>query len=292
MGPDATSLEDTKGRIERLVAADKLEAALSELSDRLTSADAGLRAELIQHQGTLSRTTRDRRRGLIETATAERARNRVSYALLEILRTWSHELEINPTTPTDGDPPANHAPTVFISYSRTDLAVAERIGSALESRGIRVRIDSKDMRPAEDIESFIRRVIDETDLVLSLVSERSLLSPWVGMESVHTLYDEALRGGRKLIICYLDESFLDIGFRLAATRQIDARIAEIDALLPAHAQQHIDTSDLNRQKSRLFDLRNNLGRILDRLRNSLCLDVREPMWDRNLPRIIAAIEER
>jgi hypothetical protein len=284
-------LEDIRKKIERLVATDKLEAALSELSDLLANADADLRSELIQHEGTLSRATRDRRRGLIETAQAEQTRNRVGYALLEILLAWSRDQTPDPVPPADDDPPTKNTPTVFISYSRTDVAVAERIKSALESRGIRVRIDSKDIRPGEDIESFIRRVIGETEVVLSLVSERSLLSPWVGMESFHTLYDEALRGGRKLISCYLDESFLDIGFRLAATRQIDAKIAEIDALLPTYAQQHMDTSDLNRQKSRLFDLRNNLGRILDRLRNSLCLDLREPMWDRSLPQLIAAIEE-
>ena len=37
----------------------------------------------------------------------------------------------------------------------------------------------------------------------------------------------------------------------------------------------IDPVDLNQEKSRLYDLRNNLGSILANLKGSLCLNLRE-----------------
>jgi hypothetical protein len=54
--------------------------------------------------------------------------------------------------------------------------------------------------------------------------------------------------------------------------------------------QKIDTNDLNSQKSRLFKLRNNLGDILLRLRESLCIDVREDKFDENVSKIVSAIK--
>ncbi len=287
-------MEDAHQQIEKLIAADKVEAALSEFRDALAGSDAEIVQELIQHQAALAKVTKERRRGLIDVSREEQTRNRVRYALLDLLGEWFAGEQSEPLPPAGLAVHRTSAsvPTVFISYSHADLGVVGRISAALESEGIRVCIDSKNIRPGEDVEAFILRVVAESDVVLSIVSGNSLLSPWVGMESVLSLYGEALNGGHKLIAGYLDETFLDIGFRVTATEQIDAKIGEIDALFPVYIEKHLDTSDLNRQKSRLFELRNNLGKVLERLRNSLVLDLREPMWAESLPRLLSAIKAR
>src|SRR5262249_3654386 len=81
------------------------------------------------------------------------------------------------------------------------------------------------------------------------------------------------------------------GFRLTATEQIDAKIHEIEELIPRYMEKKLDTSDLNSEKSRLYKLRNNLGDILQKLKDSLTLDIRESEFERSLARIVKSIEE-
>ena len=64
---------------------------------------------------------------------------------------------------------------------------------------------------------------------------------------------------------------------------------EIDKLIPKYIKKRIDTNDLNNQKTRLFQLRNNLGDILLRLKESLCLDIRENKFEESVSKIVSTI---
>lgn len=119
-----------------MIASDKLEAALAQLRDRLTVSDADLRQDLIQHQAVLARATKDRRCGLIDASQKEQTRNRVRYAVLELLREWSGEQRVarepkpieDPPIEPESDRPAGPVPTVFISSTRLGMG---RYGSGL-----------------------------------------------------------------------------------------------------------------------------------------------------------------
>jgi hypothetical protein len=178
---------------------------------------------------------------------------------------------------------------VFVSYSSHDREVAERVRRFLADRGIRVEIDSQAIAPGENIESFIRRSVRDADITLSVVSEHSLRSDWVAMESVYAFYFEAQVERKKYIACYLDDRFLDLDFRLMATCDIDKSIAEIDVLIPEYNARKIDTVDLNQRKSRLYTLRNHLGDILGRLRGTLCLDIRDDRFSASMERVAQEI---
>jgi hypothetical protein len=179
------------------------------------------------------------------------------------------------------------AKKVFISYNHEDRLVADKLKSALEGEGISVTIDNVAMRAGASIQEFIENSV----LALSVVSNRSLLSAWVALESITAFYSEKIRGDKRFIACYLDDDFFDTDFRLKATEQIDAKIKDIDDIIPKYIEQKIDTNDLNSQKSRLYKLRNDLGDILQKLKDSLTLDIREPQFDKSLARIIKSIEE-
>jgi len=183
------------------------------------------------------------------------------------------------------------AKKVFISYNHEDGEVADKLKAALEKRDILVIIDSVAMRAGGSIQEFIESSIRDADVTLSIVSNRSLLSAWVAMESVTAFYSEKLRGDKKFIACYIDDDFFRSDYRIKATRQIDSKIEEIDTQIPEYVALKIDPIDLNSEKSRLHDLRNNLGHILLNLKESLTLDIREPEFDRSLARIIKSIEE-
>src|SRR5262245_10561273 len=183
------------------------------------------------------------------------------------------------------------AKKVFISYNHEDRLVADKLRSALEGEGISVTIDNDAMRAGASIQEFIESSIRNSDLTLSIVSKRSLLSAWVALESITVLYSEKLRGDKRFIVCYLDDDFFETDFRLKAIKQIDAEIKDINDRILEYIELKIDTNDLDGQKSRLYELRNNLGNILKKLKDSLTLDIRESEFDRSLARIIKSIEE-
>lgn len=185
-----------------------------------------------------------------------------------------------------------NAKKVFISYNHEDSLVAEKLKSALEEKGIAVTIDSEAMAAGASIQQFIESAVRDADVTLSIVSKRSLLSAWVAMESITAFYGEKLQSNKKFIACYIDDDFFKPTFRLKATEeQIDPKIAELEELISKYGKMKLDASDLKSQLSRLYKLRNELGDILLKLTESLTLDIREPVFDRSLARIVKAIEE-
>jgi WD40 repeat protein/Tfp pilus assembly protein PilF len=66
---------------------------------------------------------------------------------------------------------------VFISYSRKDVAFAQRIVSALEVRGVAPKIDTRDLPKLEDWRRELLNFIREADAVIFIVSTNSISSP-------------------------------------------------------------------------------------------------------------------
>ena len=173
-----------------------------------------------------------------------------------------------------------------------DGKVANKLKEALEKNHIHVHIDKAVMQAGANIREFIQSSICDTDVTLSIVSNRSLLSAWVALESINTFYHETFAGNKKFIACYIDDDFFKDDFRINTTRQIDDKIEEINKLILQHNAAMINTDDPNGQKDRLFDLRNNFGKILERLRDSLCMDIREDTFDESVTTIVNTIRGR
>ncbi len=265
--------------IRNLVAADKLEQALQALSGYLGDKDVDLSNELIALQANLTKSKKTSRRHLITQEEEDRSRAKIRFAILDLLQEVEKIQEESKSS------------MVFISYNHEDSDIARKLREALKEHGIDVWIDSETMQPGEDIKSFIERSILATDVTLSVVSNKSLLSAWVAMETIDTFYHGKFKEDKRFIACYIDDDFFKAQFRLEATQKIDAKIAEIDQLIPQYIEQKIDTNDLNSEKSRLFELRNNLGTILMRLKGSLSLDVREDQFEQSLKRLVNTLRE-
>lgn len=275
-----------RDRITQLIKEDKLEKAIEELLPAVSGKDEDQANDLIKFQADLAKNKKESRRGLITHEEENKTRARIYYAILEMLN------EVAPSSAAPNSAEGKtiaDSPTVFISYNHADSEVADRLKAELEKNGIVVRIDRAVMEAGASIQEFIESSIRETDVTLSVVSNHSLLSAWVALESIDTFYHETSTGKKKFIACYIDDDFFRTDFRLNATKQIDQRIEEIDKLIPEYNAQKIDTNDLNSQKSRLYKLRNNLGDILLRLRESLCVDIREDKFKDSFVKIVNAI---
>ena len=183
---------------------------------------------------------------------------------------------------------ANIYKKVFISYNHDDREIAKKLEDALRIRDIEITIDQA-MKPGQDIRDFILKSIRKTDVTLSLVSNKSLLSAWVALESIYTFYHERFDDDKLFIACYIDDDFFESGFQARATDQINKQITDVETAIDDLRKRNQDSVALDDKKTRLYDLRHNLGKILKRLNNSLTLDIRDEKFDESVERIIDAI---
>jgi formylglycine-generating enzyme required for sulfatase activity len=175
---------------------------------------------------------------------------------------------------------------VFVSYNHEDSQVAVRVVAFLRKHNIEVTIDSAAMPPGGDIQGFIERSIRDTDVTLSIVSNKSLASGWVALESVTTFWFEKFERNKRFIPCYLDKDLFEDDYSNRVLPQINERLAQLDAQIEADKEKGGDPQHLQSQRTRLFELKKNLGKILLRLRDSLTLDIREEAFEPSLTRIV------
>ncbi|HEX5026947.1 MAG TPA: toll/interleukin-1 receptor domain-containing protein [Agriterribacter sp.] len=180
---------------------------------------------------------------------------------------------------------------VFISYAHADKAIAHQLKQKLEKEDLQVLIDTNNMPGGYDIKKFIEECVRTSKVTLSVVSSASLTSGWVCMETINTFYLEKFLPGKKFIACYIDEDFFSPGFTSAAVQQFDEQLDELKVLIEKHNILGIDTRDLNENKTRLLSVRNNLDEIIMRLRNSLCINIRNSNLDHNFELIVKSIRQ-
>ena len=272
-------------QIDALIAADRLHDAVTCLLRAIPARAASLRDEALALQAELTRRDRQRRRGEVSSDDDSVARTRLAFRVLEINRAAPEECVDATVAPAATVSPA----PVFISYCHVDAEPAQALCAALDASGLPVLIDREAMRAGQSIPDFVRGAIRASRATVCVVSEASLLSGWVAQETMLALLAEGLWERRRFIACYIDERFLEIGFRLAATKLIDMRLDALQALRAEHAARRIDSDDLDAEHSRLFVLRHELGRVLHRLRNSLCLDLRPLQREATLARLVEAL---
>jgi hypothetical protein len=71
---------------------------------------------------------------------------------------------------------------VFLSYATGDRAVAEKIATALTRAGLRVWFDTWELASGDSIAERIEQAVSSSDLLLVLLSRRSVESQWVQKE--------------------------------------------------------------------------------------------------------------
>src|SRR5215472_5244726 len=73
-------------------------------------------------------------------------------------------------------------PTVFLSHSHIDKRVARRIVRRFAAHGMRVWIDERELRVGSTLTGSIRGQIQQSDVLLVIISKDSALSKWVELE--------------------------------------------------------------------------------------------------------------
>lgn len=178
--------------------------------------------------------------------------------------------------------------SVFISYNHADGNTTDIIKQKLEAEKIQVILDSDTMLAGTDINDFITSSIKNTNATVSIVSNNSLTSGWVSIETVNTIFFKKFFADKKFIPCYTDKTFLDNEFFVDDTQKlIDNKIEDLKKRIQ---QRQGDSSDLDDLKKRLIELRQNLPGTINYLSNNFCLDFTPTKLEANFPALIKAIK--
>lgn len=230
---------------------------------------------------------RDMRNGLVTPDYAARVRAQISAAMLDLAQKIPDDAPEAANPGTSGESATGGAkgkPKVFISYNHKDAEVANRMRDFLKDKNVEVTIDSEAMRAGEDIKSFIERSIRDTDVTLSLVSTNSLLSAWVGMETLNTLVGEGI-SDKKFIPVSIQSDFFDPSFVTTAIDSIDQRLEEIKEQMMKRIAADIGIEDLQNDRTRYKRLKNELPSIVGTLKERLTLDISGDKFDSGMERV-------
>jgi hypothetical protein len=94
---------------------------------------------------------------------------------------------------------------------------------------------------------------------------------------------------KKFIACFITDDFFKRDFTDQALDHVDAEVKEIQALITARMEKNRSIRDLQNELTRMTELRNNMDEIIRRLRESLCIDIRDEKLESNFNKITEAV---
>ena len=132
-----------------------------------------------------------------------------------------------------------HTPQVFISYHRSNLAVAERVRGHLAAHGVRTWMDRYDIPVGAYWPDEIDRGLVESGFVLGLLSPDSVES-----RNVKNEWDWALQNGKQLVLlktrpCVIPHRYVSVNFIEADEGRFDQALREL-VRLPGLTAAHVD----------------------------------------------------
>lgn len=275
---------DKKAQIQELIALGNTEKAL-ELLGQLTS-------DAVLLQNRYNSTKKQYNMGMIDFSEWSRAQTQINFAALEIMNALKENSPNQPghaanNQPADQQPAP--APKVFVSYSHKDKAVVDKIVAHLKANQIEVLIDRELLKAGKAIQPFIEQSIKNSQFVLSIVSANSLKSGWVSKESLATHYAEWL-DEKYFLPARLDDRFFDPLFQVEAAESIHNEIKSLKDAIKRLDKVGGDPRDLQSDIAQLTDLKNNLPKVVRKLKETVSVDLKEDNFAEGLNQIVHTIK--
>jgi|GEM_PF-3100275 len=162
---------------------------------------------------------------------------------------------------------------VFISYNQEDTEIMEKVKNELLEAGVEVHVDIYDMSAGQDIQEFIVAALKNNDIVLSIVSQNSLLSGWVNYEMsfarvLNTFY-------KNWIPVLIDDSCFNHDFFFEANQSINAKIETLHSLIIRAINEKVSIYVFIEELKRMEDVKSNIASNLVELKKRLIVDIRE-----------------
>ncbi len=259
---------------------------------------------LVQHnsdavllQARYNQAKKQQNMGMIDFGEWSRVQNQVNYAAMEM----AGQVRAGGGATTNYNAPAikdfkNAASNdssankkVFISYNHKDKEMADRVKEYLENGGLEVTIDREKMEPGQSISDFIKNNIRSNGYILSLVSQNSLRSGWVGMESTASLFAEWI-ADKHFLPLDLDGSWYRDGFYIETLRYITDAVKAKEKEAREAKKLGGRTTHIESQIERQLDLKANLSSIIERLQSVLTVPISNEHFDANMEDVLNVIK--
>jgi len=181
---------------------------------------------------------------------------------------------------------------VFISYNHKDFPFVEQLMKDLEQSNIQLTIDIDSMKFGDDIQEFIERSIQTSDITLSVISENSLASPWVMLETLETFLQEDYLKSIRYIPVMIDQSFQSADFASKLIDHIEKSIDLIFDEITRLSKKYVETDNLYFKKKRLITLRSNIDQVLLNLSKRFVADFStQKKYEMNFFRLVRSIQQ-
>ena len=280
-----------KEQIQKMIAAGQTEDALKLL--------AAHRDDAILLQARYNNGKSQFTRGMMEFGEWSRIQNQVNYAVLEFTDMLPPEGEEEPktTTKTEEEKISASSPfkskqkSVFISYNHNDAFAMRSIKSFLEDQDIKVTVDYQDMGLADDIQAFINKAIKENDVVLSIVSQNSLVSGWVGKETSAILLLSKL-DAKVWLPLRIDNALFDDQFFEDSNEKLNKKIEELNTKMKRAMDNDNDFAPFYEEKKRLKSHKDQFGQVIADLRAKLVIDISGPFFDIGMDKVAKHIKKK
>jgi len=182
--------------------------------------------------------------------------------------------------------------TIFISYNHKDLFFVEQLKKDLEQAGIQLIIDIESMKFGDDILDFIERSIGTSDITVSVLSEHSLASPWVMLETLETFQQKDYMKAMRYIPVIIDHQYEAPDFALKMIERIENTIDLIVEEITRLSKKYVATDALYARQKRLIILRSNIDQVLLQLDQRLVADFStKQKYEKNFSRLVNSIKQ-
>jgi hypothetical protein len=227
--------------------------------------------------------------GLIDFSEWSRTQAQINYAALEMMNmvkitsagTESSSLKNQDTGSTEGH-------KVFISYSHKDAFAMRSVKSFLESHGVHVHVDLNDLSAGSEIQGFIDKALRENDFVVSIISQNSLESGWVGKEL--TVVQFLNKTNQNWIPVAIDGAWKDDKFFFSVNESIDKKITNVRKQMRKALDSDLDISPFTEELKRFQDLKANIGSTIATLKSLLVVDISGELFDIGMPKVVKKIK--
>ena len=181
--------------------------------------------------------------------------------------------------------------SAFLSYSTMDIEWMKKFKKALSGK-FTVKIADESIAIGENIEYSLRKLVQNTDVTILIVSKNSLRSSWVALETYETLLIERLSNeyNKTLIPVIVDNSIYRDEFYIEAINAIDEKIKHLKKLIFEAVELNVSTANYEKKRQRLMNLRSNFGDVLDRIRSNLYLNFSDDNFRKNMNKLISLIK--
>jgi hypothetical protein len=183
--------------------------------------------------------------------------------------------------------------SIFISYNRKDKDFAFKLHDKLKVANYDVRIDEFALEINDYLSGRLRELVRNSDYVISIVSRNSLLSEWVGLETIEVLFKNRFKDSKvKFISAVIDDKVFTNEIGLELILEIEEKNNKLLDLIMQVGKRLLKTELYDLNRSRLIDLAQNLDSILNRIREYLSVNFcEEANFDIKVQQLIKYIEE-